>query len=243
MPHPIPYPSHWYRGDRSRAQGWLDHRLTRQGRPVTTGLARRLRASYAGSVSLIDWLIGEIIAALQARGMIDDTIVIFSSDHGEMAGDFGLLMKSVMLDGAVRIPLLIRTPATARAARGVAIVPDPVELIDLGPTLVELAGGFVPQRQFGRSLMPILEGDERAHRREAIIEHRREITLFDRRWKMTVNSSGRPYLLFDRREDPYEWNNLAGRKPYTSVERELGGRIAARLDEACLRDSGRMLVD
>jgi arylsulfatase len=243
MPEPIPYPSHWYRGHQSRALGWLDQRLTRQGPLITTSLAKKLRANYAGSISLIDRLIGEIIAALLTRGMFDHTVVIFTSDHGEMAGDFGLLMKSVMLDGAVRIPLLIRTPATARKARGMRVVPYPVELIDIGPTLVELAGGFSPQQQFGRSLVPVLERREAAHRSEAIIEHRREITLFNHRWKMTLNASGKPYLLFDRREDPYEWKNLAGRKAYTSLERALIDQIAVRFDGACLGDSAPVLVN
>ena len=70
----------------------------------------RLRANYAGNVTLIDAQIGEILDTIEARGELENTIIVHTSDHGEMNGDYGLIYKGNFLNGAVRIPLLVRIP-------------------------------------------------------------------------------------------------------------------------------------
>ena len=95
----------------------------------------RLRANYAGNVTLIDDQIGEILDAIEARGELENTIIVHTSDHGEMNGDYGLIYKSNFLNGAVRIPLLVRTPDTLRLQTPPTgtICESPVEWIDIGP--------------------------------------------------------------------------------------------------------------
>ena len=231
-PDPIPCPE-IPRKRPSRAHGWLDKRLRERGGRVSPRLAKRLRANYAGNVTLIDDLAGEIIEVIRQKGELDRTIIVFSSDHGEMNGDFGLVGKSNMLDSAVRVPLIIRVPeARTRNAR----FDEPVELIDLGPTLVELGGGKLRHRQFGRSLVPVLERPAGHHRSDAVVELRREIMLFDSSWKMTVNARGVPYLLFDRKHDPEERQNLAGTARFQDVEHQLIARLRRRIGETQLPD-------
>jgi choline-sulfatase len=237
-PNPIPYTADRWRRGPARPHGWFDKKLRKRGGRVSRRLAKRLRANYAGSVTLIDDLAGEIIDVVRHRGELDRTVVVFSSDHGEMNGDFGLVGKSNMLDAAVRVPLIIRIPS-ARAPN--TRFDGPVELIDLGPTLVELGGGALRHRQFGRSLVPVLETPDAHHRSDAVVELRREIMLFDPSWKMTVNARGDPYLLFDRKKDPEERHNLAGTAECRDVERQLIARLRERIRQTELRDGDSRL--
>jgi arylsulfatase len=235
MPEPVVWTSDVARGSRHRPRGWLDRKFASEAGAISPGLAKKLRANYAGSVTLIDDCVGEMVEAIRSRGELEQTAIVFSSDHGEMNGDFGLLNKSNMLDGAVRIPLLIQTPATSKDHRKRATIDDPVELMDIGPTIVEISGGQVFARQFGRSLVPVLTDPTRRHRSDAMVEHRHEIMLFSELWKMTLNRKGEPYLLFQRDRDPQERCNLAGKAEYRHVECELHARVRQRLDESRMR--------
>jgi len=139
-----------------------------------------------------------------------------------------------MLNSAVRIPLIIRVPGTHSPN---TTFNGPVELIDLGPTLVELGGGTLRHKQFGRSLVPVLERPGAHHRSDAVVELRRELMLFDHSWKMTINARGDCYLLFDRTKDPEERNNMAAKVECRDVERQLVSRLRLRIEEAQLTDA------
>ena len=182
----------------TRLQGALD-------RPEDEVAA--MRANYAGNITLIDDQIGEILRTVEARGELDNTIIVFTSDHGEMNGDHGLIYKEQFLNGALRIPLIVRTPATAGGGAG-RVSDAPVELFDVGPTLVELAGGALEHEHYARSLCHVLENPAAEHRPFAVSEIFREIMIMDRQWKMVVNRDGDPYLLFDQVNDPAETVNL-----------------------------------
>ena len=182
-----------------------------------------LGLSYGGFESNAS--IGQLFAAVERRGEWDNTVVVLVSDHGEMNGDAGLIYKSNFLDGAVRVPLLIRRPGTT----GGVVCEAPVEWIDVGPTLIEVAGGEVDYPQFGRSLNPLLEDPQAEHRREAISEYMGEIMLLDREWKVALNAAGQIYLLFDVQNDPEEAENLAGRPEFAAIEDSLRRRLLERL--------------
>ena len=94
-----------------------------------------LRNFYFACISFVDYQISRIIDTLKARGLYDNTIIFFSSDHGEMLGDFGTMGKRSMLDGALRIPFMLRVPGQAAARRS-----DVCSLVDVAPTLLSLAG-------------------------------------------------------------------------------------------------------
>jgi len=227
-PEPISYSEECWDRAEKRPRGWLDRRLHERGGHVSSSLGKQLRASYAGNVTLIDDQVGKLIDVVRRRGELDRTVIVFASDHGEMNGDFGMVGKSNMLDPAVRVPLVIRVPGTRSCGTTINCL---VELMDLGPTLVELAGGELRHQQFGRSLVPILEDPSLQHRVEAVVELRREVMLYTMSWKMTANARGDPYLLFNRTEDPEERANLAGTYEGQKIEKEMMARLRRRIDE------------
>ena len=170
---------------------------------------------------------------IEERGELADTVIGFTSDHGEMNGDWGLIYKMIFLDGSVRVPLLVRTPESA--TNGGLVSDALVENCDLGPTLVELAGGELEHRQFGRSLMPALT-ENGGHRDSVISEIRGEIMLMTDEWKLALNNDGQSYLLFDRGDDPMETRNLAGLPESKPVEDGLRLMALERLAQTQLKE-------
>jgi choline-sulfatase len=207
MPPPIPRSQ----ATRERPRGRLDRR---SGVPFEPGDIARLRAGYAGKVTLIDDQVGDLLRVVEERGEWDRTIVAFVSDHGEMNGDFGLLRKGNFLNPAVRIPFLLRVPGLAEGATTDTVV----ELMDLGATLAELAGTAAPRRSLARSVVPVLERPSMRHRRGALAEVGKETMYATRDWKIALNKQLRPYLLFNLRRDPTEQRNLVGLRRYRWAE-------------------------
>ena len=224
-PEDMPPPLEAQDDGHTRPQGVLDRRFANGRPPFAPGDVERLRANYAGNVTLIDDQVGEVLAVVAERGELDNTVIALVSDHGEMNGDFGLTYKDNFLDPAVRIPFLMKLPAQVGGGARGAVTDALVELMDLGPTLIELAGGKPLPRSFARSVLPVLRDPEQRHRDGALSEHRREIMMATDEWKIAVNRDGEPYLLFDRRSDPQETRNLAALPDYRDVEQELRDRL------------------
>ena len=128
MPEPQPRPTE--ADSDKRPQGWLDTYMERRTPKFDDGDQAAMRANYAGNVSLIDDQIGEILATIEQRGELDNTIIAFTSDHGEMNGDWDLIYKMNFLDSSARVPLLFRSPKTVN--EGGKVIDAPVENIDLG---------------------------------------------------------------------------------------------------------------
>ncbi|MBT6143945.1 MAG: sulfatase-like hydrolase/transferase [Gemmatimonadetes bacterium] len=224
MPAPAPLPG-WATQD-ARPQGYLHEQLSR--RPtLAPGDVPAMRANYAGNVALIDEQIGALLQTIEARGELDNTVIVFTSDHGELNGDYGLIYKSVLLGGAVRVPLIVRTPETARV--GGAVTDTPAEWIDAGATLVEAAGATTGYCQFARSLLPTVADPQRPHRREACSEHQGELMLLDERYSGVVNREGQLYLLFDHVADPLEQHNLVGTAQASAIEADVRFRLLEHL--------------
>jgi len=202
-----------------------------QHRPhMTPEHVARLRANYAGNVTLIDDQIGMILDVLRTRGALDDTLVVFTSDHGEMNGDHGLLLKSNFLDPAVRIPFIVRPPRGFPSGMGDHHSASLTEIIDVGATLMDYAGAVVPTSFGGQSLRPLMEGRSYIPRTSIISEFKGEIMLADSSWKIVVDTQGRPVLLFDRVHDPDELVNLAD----DLANRETLQVLLARLRQKCI---------
>ena len=129
---------------------------------------RRMICNYWGLVSLVDAQIGRIIEALEASGKADDTIVVFTSDHGDMMGAHRLLAKCTMFEEAITVPLLLRIPGLESGGRR---IPDPVSQIDLVPTLLDVMSREVPHTIEGETLLPMLQGKlEHPYQRDVIVE-------------------------------------------------------------------------
>ena len=209
-----------------RPRGVLDRKIAK---PIAfeEGETARMRADYAGNIELIDAEVGAILQALEQRGELANTAIVFSSDHGEMNGDAGLIHKGNFLDGAVRVPLIVRPPRGegARSAR----CDSPAEWLDVGPTLCAFAGTQPQHAQFGRSLLPAVADPSTEHRADALSELGGELMLMTPEWKIVLNREMAPYLLFDRTNDPYEQRNLAGSPAVADTERALRERCLERV--------------
>ena len=178
---------------------------------VDDEVIRRTRHGYYASISYIDDKVAALMAALERTGLDEDTVVIFTSDHGDMMGERGLYYKKTFFEWSARVPLLVRAPGRFAPRR----VGDPVSLVDLLATLHELAGGKPEEilETDGASLVPALEGRDlppRVVAGEFLAEGVFEPTfmLRDARYKL-FTSENDPPLLFDLVEDPLELNDLA----------------------------------
>ncbi len=116
-----------------------------------------LRSIYFGLITEVDAHIGRVIDFLKSSGQYDDTLIVVTSDHGEMLGDRHSWSKFTVHDAAYHTPLIIRQPGNA--ARAGAVVTEPAETIDIAPTILAWVGQDVPNSMDGRSLLPLLRGD------------------------------------------------------------------------------------
>jgi len=213
--------------------GELDERFAEAQDKIENAL--ELRASYAGKVTLIDDQIGEIVKEIETRGELDRTVILFTSDHGEMNGDYGLIHKSNFLNPAIRIPLVVSTPGTRNSPVGGKIFDHPVELFDAGPTLTDFAGARINYRHFARSLRQLVEDPTIGHRSFALTEFKQETMYLDPDWKLMLNRSNEPYRLFDLKRDPDEMADLVEKKEHHALIAQLRGKLLERRSETLER--------
>ncbi|MEZ4735658.1 MAG: sulfatase-like hydrolase/transferase [Caldilineaceae bacterium] len=189
-----------------------------------------LQAAYYAMIKLIDDQLGRILDALEERGQRDKTVIIFTSDHGEMLGDHGLIQKGCRFyEGLVRVPLIWSWPGHfATGLRSDALV----ELTDKAPTLLELAGQTPPAHMQGKSLLPILTGQAAPdqHRDFVRAEYYDALGLADgsfatmyrdRRYKLVVYHGHGLGELYDRAADPHEFNDLWDDPAHQTIKLEL----------------------
>lgn len=141
----------------------LRYRLMREAMQEAYGATeaqiKELIRKYWGLVTLVDRSVGAILKTLDELGLADNTIVVFTSDHGDMMGSHGLVTKTVMYEESVRVPWLMRVPGMCQRQR---IIDQPVSHIDLVPTLLELMGVKAPDQLPGQSLVPLMRGQKLA---------------------------------------------------------------------------------
>jgi arylsulfatase A-like enzyme len=175
----------------------------------------RVRRHYAANVTMIDAKISSILEALDARGYLDNALVVFTSDHADALGDHGHIQKWTMYDSVVRVPLLFwsRNLPVRTGRRN-----DLVQLFDVAPTILEAAGAGVPSDFEARSLWASLSGRDDHSPRDAVyaelagdhIQTGSEFILMrrDRRWKVVVYLDDDYGELYDLEADPGEVHNL-----------------------------------
>jgi choline-sulfatase len=214
--------------------------------PITDEQVRNARHAYYGAISYVDDKLGRLLSALRATGMDRRTVVIFTSDHGEMLGERGLWYKMSFFEGAARVPLVVSFPVEFTARR----VAASVSLVDLLPTLIELAGGDLAATlaapSDGRSLVPHLTGS--GGHDEVFGEYLAEgavspIMMVRRgRWKF-IHAPGDPDQLYDVAADPGERANLAGDPAHAATVASLRAEVVRRWDltalDAAVRASQR----
>lgn len=180
---------------------------------------KTIRARYAGLVKQIDHEVGEIIETLRRRGLLENTAIIFSTDHGDHLGDHGLDGKATFFEASTHIPLLVSAPG---GLRGVANR-DLVELRDVTATMLRLTGCDQPV-YMDAQVLPGLGLDEPPPRTRIFGMLTKGWMAFDGEWKLCKYSIGEP-LLFNLKDDPQELRNLAADPAYGEVYRRLDAEL------------------
>lgn len=190
--------------------------------------ARQRIAMYWGNVAHLDDCLGQVLAALRELDLEKDTLVVYSSDHGEMLGDHGLWQKFVFYEPSVGVPLIVRVPGMSTAGARAATV---VSLVDLLPTLAELCGVTLPGGLHGRSFAADLREpgearDTTVYSEFALQTKRAKYMIRRGDWKYCHYVTDMPEL-YNLREDPREMRNLALEAPYRRRMEELRGQLFA----------------
>jgi len=207
---------------------------------------QRVIATYWGFCTFIDDQIRRIFDCLETTGLADETVVIFSSDHGDMLGSHRLFNKGFhMYEETHHIPFVVRWPGITQMG---ATCDAFVNLVDLMPTLLEIGGANMPETFDGRSLVPFLRGETVEDWPEDVYAefHGYEATLASVRmvrtksWKYVYN----PYSedeLYDMQSDPHELNNLANHHGYKHILRRMKERMVnwlRRTNDSIVTDGG-----
>ncbi|MDP6635350.1 MAG: sulfatase-like hydrolase/transferase [Phycisphaerae bacterium] len=176
---------------------------------------RQMTSNYYGMVREIDDWVGRILARLDKHGLTDNTLVIFTSDHGEMLGDHGMHSKMVLYEGSAHIPLLMRLPGAIKPG---SVVKTPVAHVDLLATILDYLS-MPACKSDGRSLRKLIDGQEDGI--DFCVSQWRSgngpnFMIRTRRWKLLTSYNPKSQIvdaLYDLETDPHEMNNLIGRDP------------------------------
>jgi choline-sulfatase len=196
--------------------------------PIAADRVRRARAAYFGMITELDRMVGSVLDELEKTGQLDRTLIVYTSDHGEMLGENGLWFKNVLLENAARVPLIM---AGAGLPRG-KTVETPVMHVDMVATMLELAGLPRDPKLRGHSLIALAQGRPGAHPGIAYSESHSEgnctgsFMIRKANWKYMYASGYEP-LLFDLKRDPGEFQNLAGAPATAAIQRELHADLLA----------------
>lgn len=190
----------------------------------------RALAAYCGCIEWIDSAVGRLLDTLDYVGLAEHTIVMYSSDHGEMAGEKGIWQKTLFFDDSARVPLLVRWPGAVRAG---SVCSHPVGLVDLFPALCEAAGAAVPDTCDGVSLMPLWTetggiGRDAMFAESVVLDHPEYAGCMIRTgdWKYNAYLDGQSEL-YHLPSDPREKVNRTDDPDVQSVKRTLHERLMA----------------
>jgi arylsulfatase A-like enzyme len=221
-----------------------------EGNDLTTKEGwQTLRRNYWGLVTQVDNAVGVIMDALDKSGQKDNTIVVFTSDHGDMMGDHGILAKCVQYEEAIKVPLLIYVPWLLQEKK---FIKGRISQVDLVPTLLDLMQQEIPAELDGESRLSVLNGEDSLKENDVFVEWHPEAkgivlktkldlseeevdkirsqpwrtVISHEGWKLNL-SPGDQCELFDLNTDPYEQHNLFNKPEYRSTIEDLTSRILA----------------
>jgi choline-sulfatase len=204
------------------------------------------RRGYRAMISQIDRYVGEIYDCLVSQGLLENTILVYTADHGEMAGDHGRYGKTCFFEGSVRIPLVIAGLGVQPTQESAALV----ELLDLGKTLNDLCSVEPHALDQGQSLAPVLRGETRSHRGTVYAEMGCDKMIYDGQYKLMWGDPGSdtrklgrlhldkpvdippsPPRLYDLRADPHELHDLSRDSAYRGLLLGMMERLLVRINE------------
>lgn len=251
-PEEVDLPSHrqrdfdqrpwWHRASvESTPRGTAESIATRQQysriAPQSDAQLRDMIANYYGMISLIDHTVGRILIALEEQGLMENTLVVFSTDHGDWLGDHGLVLKGPMhYEGLLRVGMIVKGPGVPQNQ----CIPDPVSTLDLAPTFYDYAGASALQKVHGQSLRPLIEqrGASRdfAYNEWELLPNRVGVglslrTVRTRTHKLTYEANSRCGELYDLHNDPHEMRNLFDDPSAKAARDELMHMLHSRPDD------------
>jgi arylsulfatase A-like enzyme len=207
---------------------------------------RQMRATYAGLITEIDDCLGRVFTWLEENGQWDDTVIVFTSDHGEQLGDHWLLGKVGYFDESFRIPLVVKD--AGRSPRAGAIEHAFTESVDVLPTILDALGGTAPRNCDGHSLLPLMAHGTPEDWRDVLfyeydfrdVHYSKPETALglgmddsalcvvqDASWKY-VHFASLPPLLFDLERDPHQFTNLAQEPAYAGVVKDYAQKALSK---------------
>lgn len=199
--------------------------------------AKNSRRYYYANVTFIDEEIGKVIEALKEQGMYDNALICYISDHGDMLGDHHHWRKTYPYEGSAHVPYIVKWPSKCHFNKGTKIE-APVELRDLLPTFIDLAGGTVPADMDGRSLTTLMNGNTENWRKYIDMEHSTCYSpdnywcaLTDGKIKYVWRFHTGEEELFDLSKDPNELKNVVKEKKYHSRLLDLREAMVRHLSE------------
>ncbi|MFB6217914.1 MAG: sulfatase-like hydrolase/transferase [Halobacteriaceae archaeon] len=220
----LDHPQVDFKRRRAELDSFTDHQLD------------RARAAYFACVEFLDEVLGELLATLDREGFLDDAVVVYASDHGDMAGEHGLWWKQSWHEGSSHVPLAVETPAHRAGERDPASVETPVSLLDLYPTLCGLAGVEYPDDLDGTDLSTAVRTGAEPDRGPVVCDTTAGLDegvafrmVRDGRYKY-VGFRDAPEVLVDLEADPLETENLAdGGGPADFGARDALDRLRAHV--------------
>jgi arylsulfatase A-like enzyme len=234
VPERITPPENWRPGSESRPKS------TGKQRPAAASFAPTIPpggleeiAAYYAAITAVDDQVGRLMQVLKESGVDENTIVLFTSDHGDMLGSHGMRRKRKPHDESARVPGIVRWPKRVPAGRTVDTL---FSHVDMAPTLLGLAGLPVPASMQGADLSAVARGETLAGPDAVLLQI---FVPFNpdqvaRPWRGIITADHTyarfedgPWVLFDHRRDPAQLDNLAGRTEHAALERELDDRLAA----------------
>jgi arylsulfatase A-like enzyme len=216
-----PHPPFWHPGE---TREHLADGMPVKGAADTPALRKR-RSKYLEKCALIDSYVGRLLAALEEKGILENTVILFTSDHGDMLGNHGIWDKRYFYEESVGVPLFLAGgPVEGERRRcGARLSKALVSHLDLYPTLLDLAGADAPRhrRRPGRSLLRIVSEEVAGHDR-VIAELATAMMIRTANWKLVFDpQAGGVQYLFNLANDPAEVHNLAGVPGYEPVVLDL----------------------
>jgi iduronate 2-sulfatase len=193
---------------------------------------RKAVGGYYASVVFMDRMVGQVLDALQESGQEENTIVIFTSDHGYHLGEHDFWAKVSLHEESAAVPLIIKVPG-----KKPAVCHSLVELLDLYPTISQLCGLEVPKRIQGKDLSPVFENPAHEVRDAAFSVNGKGYLLREDRWAYLGYDQGGEEL-FDMAEDPHQYTNLASDPNHTATRDRLRAKLKAKLTEVRTNDLG-----
>jgi choline-sulfatase len=194
-------------------------------------LARQAIQAYYASTTFADAQVGRVLDTLEETGLADNTIVVFTSDHGYHMGEHGHWQKTTLFENAARVPLIIAGPGVKAAGQSTT---TPAEMVDFYPTLAELCELPPPAYLSGVSLSPVLKDTGTKPRSSALTQYANGYSIRTPRYRYTEWGEGgsEGAELYDHESDPQELVNLAGRSEHADTVKQLSRLLRQRIAEA-----------